>query len=73
VQPPSLVFADDNSAARRAARKEAEEERRREARRAEIMAALRRCKEEATDPEALTARERARRHAELLERYPSQF
>ena len=73
VQPPSLIFADDNSAARRAARREAEEARRREERRREILAALRRAQAEAEDPDLVAARERARRHQELLERYPADF
>ena len=49
------------------------EERRREERRREIMATLRRLKEEAGDPAALAARERAKRHADVLERYPPLF
>ena len=64
------MFADDNSAARRAARRKAEEARRKEVRRAEILDALRRAKAEAENPELVAARERAERHAKLLERYP---
>jgi hypothetical protein len=71
--PSAPLFADDNSSYRRAARRAAREERRREERRREIMATLRRLKEEAGDPAALAERERARRHADLLERYPPLF
>jgi hypothetical protein len=37
------------------------------------MATLRRLKEEAADPAAVDERERAKRHADLLERYPPLF
>jgi hypothetical protein len=67
------LFADDNSSSRRAARKSAEEEKARERRRTEILATLRRLKDDARDPTALAAKERARRHAEMLERYPPLF
>lgn len=69
--PP--LFADDNSSYRRAARRAEREERARQERRREILATLRRLKQEATDPATLAARERARRHADLLERYPPLF
>jgi hypothetical protein len=49
------------------------EERAREERRREILATLRRLKEEAGDSALLAERERARRHADLLERYPPLF
>ena len=39
-------------------------------RRSEILETLRRLKDEADDPALVQARERQRRHAELLERYP---
>jgi len=68
ASPP--LFADDNSSYRRAMRKQQREERVREERRRQILATLRRLKEEAADEEVLAARERARRHADLLERYP---
>ena len=71
--PSAPLFADDNSSYRRAARRAEREERRREERRREIMATLRRLKEEAGDPAALAARERAKRHADVLERYPPLF
>lgn len=64
------LFADDNSAYRRAARRTAALERERERRRTEIMSTLRRLKEEADDQSLHEERERARRHAELLDRYP---
>jgi multidrug resistance efflux pump len=64
------LFADDNSAYRRAARKAEREEREREHRRRQIMETLRRLKEEAGDADLQAERDRARRHAELLERYP---
>lgn len=64
------LFADDNSAYRRAARRAEREERAREERRREIMETLRRLKDEAGDEELRSARERARRHADLLDRYP---
>lgn len=67
------LFADDNSSYRRAARKEAEKERQREQRREEILETLRRLKDESNDPAVVAAQERARRHAELLERYPPLF
>lgn len=66
--PP--LFADDNSAYRRAARRAEKEERDRELRRLEIMETLRRMKEEAGDAAVEAERERARRHADLLDRYP---
>lgn len=69
--PP--LFADDNSAFRRAARRAEQEERVRAERRREIMATLRRLKDEASDPAALDARLREERHASLLERYPPQY
>lgn len=69
--PP--LFADDNSSYRRAMRRAEREERARQERRREIMATLRRLKQEAADPAVLAARERARRHADLLERYPPLF
>ena len=64
------LFADDNSSYRRAARRAEREERAREERRREIMETLRRLKDEAADAELQASRERARRHADLLERYP---
>lgn len=67
------LFADDNSSSRRAARREAELAKARERRRDEILETLRRLKDEAADPATLAAQERARRHAELLERYPPLF
>ena len=52
-------------------RQEAEREEREKARRrSEILETLRRLKDEADDPALVQARERERRHAELLERYP---
>ncbi len=45
----------------------------REARRREILATLRRLKEEAGDLALMAERERKRRHADLLERYPPLF
>ncbi len=69
----SPLFADDNSSYRRAARREAELERARARRRDEILATLRRLKDEANDPAAVASQERARRHAEMLERYPPLF
>lgn len=66
--PP--LFADDNSSYRRAMRRAEREERARQERRQEIMATLRRLKQEADDPAVLAARERSRRHADLLDRYP---
>ena len=71
--PPSLVFADDNSAARRAARRAAADEEARAARRQQIVEVLRRCRAEAGDPDLVDRRERERRHAELLERYPALY
>jgi hypothetical protein len=71
--PSPPLFADDNSSYRRAARRAEREERRREARRREIMDTLRRLKEESGDAAALAERDRARRHADLLERYPPLF
>jgi hypothetical protein len=68
ASPP--LFADDNSAYRRAARKAEKEEREKARRRSEILETLRRLKDEAGDPALVQARERQRRHAELLERYP---
>lgn len=67
------LFADDNSSSRRAARKAAKEEKARERRRTEILATLRRLKDDAHDPTVIAAKERARRHAEMLERYPPLF
>lgn len=64
------LFADDNSSYRRAAKRAAREEKERELRRREIMETLRRLKEEVADASAQAERERARRHADLLERYP---
>jgi hypothetical protein len=64
------LFADDNSSYRRAAKRAQREERERELRRREIMDTLRRLKEEAADSSLQAERERARRHADLLERYP---
>lgn len=69
--PP--LFADDNSSYRRATRKAEREEKVRERRRREIMDTLRRLKEEAGDPGMEAERERARRHADLLDRYPPLF
>lgn len=71
--PSPPLFADDNSSYRRAVRKAEREERLREERRREIMATLRRLKEEAGDSSVVAERERARRHADLLERYPPLF
>lgn len=68
--PTPPLFADDNSAYRRAARRAEKEERERELRRLEIMETLRRLKEEAGDADLEAERERARRHADLLDRYP---
>lgn len=69
--PP--LFADDNSSYRRVMRRRQEEERVREARRREILATLRRLKEEAGDTALMAERERQRRHADLLDRYPPLF
>jgi multidrug resistance efflux pump len=71
--PGAPLFADDNSSYRRAARRAEREERVREERRREIMATLRRLKEEAGDTAVVAERERARRHADMLERYPPLF
>ena len=68
ASPP--LFADDNSAYRRAARKAEREAKEKAARRSEILATLRRLKDEADDPTLVQARERERRHAALLDRYP---
>ncbi|MGI9539294.1 MAG: hypothetical protein ACR2N6_04010 [Miltoncostaeaceae bacterium] len=67
------LFADDNSSYRRAMRKAEREEAEREKRRTQIMTTLRRLKEEAGDREILASRDRERRHAELLEKYPPLF
>jgi len=67
------MFADDNSTYRRAAKKKEREERQRRQRRASIMATLRRLKDEARDPAILAAKDRERRHQEMLERYPPLF
>jgi hypothetical protein len=64
------MFADDNSAYRRVARKEAAAQAQKDQRREEIMATLRRLREEAQDEEFQRAQQRARRHADLLARYP---
>jgi hypothetical protein len=71
--PSPPLFADDNSSYRRAVRRAAREEREREDRRTQILATLRRLKEEAGNEAHLAERERARRHADLLERYPPLF
>ena len=71
ASPP--LFADDNSSYRRAIRRAEREERARQERRREIMATLRRLKEEAGDASVVAERERARRHADILERYPPLF
>jgi len=71
--PSPPLFADDNSSYRRAIRRAAREEREREDRRSQILATLRRLKEEAGNEAHLAERERARRHADLLERYPPLF
>jgi hypothetical protein len=71
--PSSPLFADDNSSFRRAVRKAEREARKRDERRREILATLRRLKEESADHSLLAARERARRHADILERYPPLF
>lgn len=70
MSTPNLMFADDNSAYRRAARRDAEKQAQKEKRREEIMATLRRVREEANDEEFQRAQARARRHADLLARYP---
>lgn len=64
------LFADDNSSYRRALRRAQQEELRRERRRREILDTLRRLKAEAGDPAVVAERERARRHADMLDRYP---
>ena len=71
--PPPPLFADDNSSYRRATRRAQREEKVREKRRREIMDTLRRLKEEAGDTALEAERERARRHADLLDRYPPLF
>jgi hypothetical protein len=71
--PPPPLFADDNSSFRRAVRKAEHEARKRDERRSEILSTLRRLKEESADHSLLAARERARRHADLLQRYPPLF
>ena len=71
--PSPPLFADDNSSYRRAMRRAQQEEKVREARRREILATLRRLKVEAGDDALLAERERKRRHADLLDRYPPLF
>jgi hypothetical protein len=71
--PPPPLFADDNSSYRRAVRRAEREEKVREERRQQILATLRRLKAEAGDPAVLAERDRARRHADLLDRYPPLF
>lgn len=71
--PMSPLFADDNSSYRRAMRKQEAEAKRREERREQILETLRRLREKAADPAELAAEERARRHKEMLERYPPLF
>jgi len=70
MSTPNLMFADDNSAYRRVARREAEAEKQKSRRREEIMTTLRRLREEAQDEDLQRARERARRHADVLARHP---
>lgn len=64
------MFADDNSSYRRAMRRAKTEERAREARRAEILATLRKLKDEAEDPAVQAAKERSARRKDILDRYP---
>ena len=71
--PSPPLFADDNSSYRRAARRAEPAERVREERRRQILATLRRLKEEAGDESIVAERERARRHQDILERYPPLF
>ena len=71
--PSPPLFADDNSSYRRAARRAEQEERVREERRRQILDTLRRLKEEAGDESIVAERERARRHQDILERYPPLF
>ena len=71
--PSPPLFADDNSSYRRAMRRAQQQERIREERRREILATLRRLKEEAGDIALIAERERQRRHSDLLDRYPPLF
>ena len=71
--PSAPLFADDNSSYRRAARRAEREERRREERRRGDHGDPAAAEGGAGDPAALAARERAKRHADVLERYPPLF
>ena len=57
----------------RAKRKAAQDAKDKEQRRHEMIEALRRAKESADDPAEQARRERARRHSEVLERWPANW
>lgn len=70
----TAVFgAHHDSTLARAKRKAAQEAKEKEQRRHDMIEALRRAKESADDPAEQARRERARRHSEVLERWPANW
>jgi len=69
-----VVFgAHHDSTLARAKRKAAAEAKEKEQRRHEMIEALRRAKESAADPAEQARRERAKRHSEVLDRWPANW
>ncbi len=68
-----MFGAHHDSTLAKAKRKAAQEAKDKEQRRFDMIEALRRAKEAADDPAEQARRERARRHSEVLERWPANW
>lgn len=68
-----MFGAHHDSTLARAKRKAAKDAEEKERRRHEMIEALRRAKESADDPAEQARRERARRHSEVLGRWPANW
>ncbi len=68
-----MFGAHHESTSAKAKRKAAQEAKEKEQRRFDMIEALRRAKEAADDPAEQARRDRARRHNEVLERWPANW
>ena len=68
-----MFGAHHDSTLAKAKRKAAQEAKDKEQRRFDMIEALRRAKESAADPAEQARRERAKRHSEVLDRWPANW
>ncbi|MSO44243.1 MAG: hypothetical protein EXQ74_02870 [Thermoleophilia bacterium] len=70
---PVVFGAHHDSTSARAKRKAVQEAKDKEQRRYDMIEALRRAKSAADDPAEIAKRERARRHSDVLDRWPANW